>query len=302
MSQNNLVQNNKTYTFESIKTISFHKKVENTHMSTWMDSSTAANERDEGILGIECSQESCGEWMTGESQVEEYYSTRNTGTSGVELGDEDGEGSNYPSKQEKQGEEKKKKKPLVIALSVVIPVLVIAAIAAVCCVLFIKKPTNKPIASPNITTAIEMNGDTKDIKEGELINKIPIFSPLDIEDASCYIESRFGIEGGEMGEWKKDLPSSSDHISYGTYIFEFRYMCKGSQSDVETLRFVVDPSLPDIILEPKSNILTDRWVSFTLKFPNGEDDISSITGWKVDSDDDSNKHVWPEEKFSTFLG
>ena len=47
-----------------------------------MESSTATDKRGEGILGVECSQES-GEWNTRESHVEEYYSTGTTGASGI---------------------------------------------------------------------------------------------------------------------------------------------------------------------------------------------------------------------------
>ena len=64
---------------------------------------------------------------------------------------------------------RKRKKPLVIALSVVIPVFVIAIIVAVRCVLLIKKGPE----ALNITASVEMNGIKRDIKEGELINKLP---------------------------------------------------------------------------------------------------------------------------------
>ena len=163
-----------------------------------MESSTATDKREEGILGVECSQES-GEWNTRESHVEEYYSTGTTGVSGVELGDERSEYSSYPSEQEEQEEKKKKKKPLVIALSVVIPVLVIAIIAAVCCVLLIRKTAE----APSITASVEMNEIKRDIKEGELVNKLPtFFSPsfeiLEEEDASCYMESRRGVNGKKV--------------------------------------------------------------------------------------------------------
>ena len=70
---------------------------------------------------------------------------------------------------------------------------------------------------------------------------------------------------------------------------------------MKTLKFVVDPSLPDIILEPKSNILADRWISFTLKFPYGEGDTDNITEWKVRSDNSSSEPVWSGEGSQRFL-
>ena len=63
---------------------------------------------------------------------------------------------------------RKRKKPLVIALSVVISVFVIG-IVAVWCVLLIKKGPE----ALNITASVEMNGIKRDIKENELVNKLP---------------------------------------------------------------------------------------------------------------------------------
>ena len=144
----------------------------------------------------------------------------------------------------------------------------IGIIAAVCCVLLIKKDPE----ALNITASVEMNGIKRDTKENELVNKLSTFSSpnfeiLEGEDTSCYMESRFRIEKGEIGEWRKGLIISSDNVLYGTYLFEFRYTCKENTSEVKTLKVVVDPSLPDIFFKPKSNIIADRWIFIYSKFP-----------------------------------
>ena len=115
------------------------------------------------------------------------------------------------------------------------------------------------------------------------------------------MESRFRIEKGETGEWRKSIIISSDNVLYGTYFFEFRYTCKENTSEVKALKVVVDPSLPDIFLELNPTLLLTDGFLFTLSFPNGEDDINNITDWKVKPKNGTSETVKSGESSRRFL-
>ena len=69
-------------------------------------------------------------------------------------------------------DKKKKRRPLVLGLSIGIPLLVVVVIIIVCCILLIKKKTE----APSITASVEMNGESREVRDGDVMNKLPTFS------------------------------------------------------------------------------------------------------------------------------
>ena len=167
---------------------------------------------------------------------------------------------------------KKKNKKLILGLSIGIPLLVIIVVIVVCCTLLIKKKKN--IDAPNVTASVNMNGETRELNRGDVINKPPTFKLSDSdnskEDTSCSIESKATCDKKES-EWEEGLNPSTRNNLKGDCEFEFRRVCKRSVSDVTTFNLMIDKGLPDIALPVESQLTANKWIKLSFEASDSSD-------------------------------
>ena len=246
-------------------------------------SATAPQSNGEGILGIECTEDTRDNEVSSRTQstepIERYQSTeREDEPSRVELGDESTEAStNIPPKQSPWSRlVKRLGKAGAVALCVCVPlVIVVVVVVAVCCAL--PKETLDP---PTVTASVEMNGESREVSNDDIVNKAPAFTLQypDMPKEGCKTKTRYTVKGQKTGKWGMDLPAPGSTLD-GTYQFEFMYTCRRVKSRIAHLNLIIDKALPDILVKEEKPT-AGRWIGLSFNAPD-KSDTSNIE-WTVE--------------------